>query len=384
MISRLRIHYVVEAGDSGFAVAGREAIRTLVAAGVEVTWEPMAWRDGRMQSYHGPLPPDPLLDPRRQAPSRPDAVVLHMMPSLLEHWLERYGEHRLIVHTVWESDRLPAGWGTLLNRVHAVIVPCRWNAQVFRNSGVDVPIHIIPHTLSEDISLERPEPTGRKTVFYSIGLWTSRKAIGQLVRAYLSAFDRADETELVLKTSAKDLSRLSRQFAVRHLLNAWNTSARSLTRLRREYDSRAPIRLLTGHDPRAQIVNLHMHSHCYTSLCHAEGWGLGAFEAAALGNPVVMTGFGGQTEFLDPDLSHLVDYTMVPCAANFFEGFFTPEQSWAEADHQSAVNALRDVHENRAAAFAKARVLQARIREHYSAERLAPQWRDVLEACCHG
>jgi hypothetical protein len=29
-------------------------------------------------------------------------------------------------------------------------------------------------------------------------------------------------------------------------------------------------------------------------------------------------------------------------------------------------------------------VLQTRIREHYSAERLAPQWRAVLEACCHG
>lgn len=379
-----RIHYVVEAGHSGFAVAGREAIRTLVAAGVEVTWEPIAWGNGGMQSYHGPLPPDPLLDSRRRAPSRPDAVVLHMTPNSLPPWLERYGGYRLIVHTVWESDRLPPGWGALLNQAQAVIVPCHWNAEVFRDGGVDVPVHVIPYTLSEDLYVERAEPAGRKTVFYSIGLWTSRKAIDRLVRAYLSAFSRDDQTELVLKTSAKDLSRLSRRFAVRHLLNAWNNSARSLARLRREFDSKAPIRLLTGHDPRATILNLHAHSHCYTSLCHAEGWGLGAFEAAAIGNPVVMTGFGGQTDFLDPDLSHLVDYTLVPCAANFFEGFFTSEQSWADADHQSAVNALRDVHENRPAAFAKARVLQARIRANYSAERLAPRWIEVVEACVHG
>ena len=94
-----------------------------------------------------------------------------------------------------------------------------------------------------------------------------------------------------------------------------------------------------------------------------------------------MTVVGGHTDFLDPELSHLVDYELVPCAANFVEGFFTSEQSWAAADHQSAVDALRDVHESRADAFARARVLQSRVRDRYSAERLAPRWIEAIEAC---
>ena len=41
------------------------------------------------------------------------------------------------------------------------------------------------------------------------------------------------------------------------------------------------------------------------------GGGWGAFEAARLGKPVIMTGYGGQLDYLDAELSHLVDYTLV-------------------------------------------------------------------------
>ena len=45
----------------------------------------------------------------------------------------------------------------------------------------------------------------------------------------------------------------------------------------------------------------------------AEGWGLGAFEAAQLGKPVIMTGYGGQRDFLDKLRQPLGRPRMAPC-----------------------------------------------------------------------
>ena len=43
---------------------------------------------------------------------------------------------------------------------------------------------------------------------------------------------------------------------------------------------------------RNSMMALHARGDCFVSLCHSEGWGLGSFEAAALGNPVLITNYG--------------------------------------------------------------------------------------------
>ena len=47
-----------------------------------------------------------------------------------------------------------------------------------------------------------------------------------------------------------------------------------------------------------------------SSCARGEGWGLGGFDAAAHGNPVVTTGFGGQLDYL-ADSPHLVHFELV-------------------------------------------------------------------------
>ena len=37
---------------------------------------------------------------------------------------------------------------------------------------------------------------------------------------------------------------------------------------------------------------IHAIGDCYVSLTHGEGWGMGAFDAATLGKPVLITGWG--------------------------------------------------------------------------------------------
>ena len=49
---------------------------------------------------------------------------------------------------------------------------------------------------------------------------------------------------------------------------------------------------------------------CYVSLHRAEGFGLTLAEAMALGKPVIATGFSGNTDFMTPANSYLVDWKL--------------------------------------------------------------------------
>lgn len=61
-----------------------------------------------------------------------------------------------------------------------------------------------------------------------------------------------------------------------------------------------------------RVAGLHARGECFVSLTHGEGWGIPAFDACACGNPVVITGWGGQLEHLDGDASSLADRASDP------------------------------------------------------------------------
>ncbi len=93
----------------------------------------------------------------------------------------------------------------------------------------------------------------------------------------------------------------------------------------------------------SQIRRLHLRGDCYVSLCRGEGWGIGAFDAAAHGNPVVMTAFGGQLDYLKRELAYLVNYELVPVINPQAPLSYSPDQRWAEPDIQHGAQLLRHV-----------------------------------------
>ena len=120
-----------------------------------------------------------------------------------------------------------------------------------------------------------------------------------------------------------------------------------------------------------ELAALHELGDCYLSLTRTEGWGLGAFEAALRGVPVVMTGYGGQLDFLDPDLARLVDHTMIPAVEPAWPLAVLPETTWAQADLEHAGVLLHEVVSDLPAARRQADELAARLAERYAPERIA-------------
>jgi glycosyltransferase involved in cell wall biosynthesis len=113
-------------------------------------------------------------------------------------------------------------------------------------------------------------------------------------------------------------------------------------------------------------------------LARAEGFGLGSFDAATHGNPVVITGFGGQLDYLTGS-PHLVRFELVPVHDPLGFASYTPKQRWAEPDVDHGAALLREVAQNPQLAREACAPLAADIRARFSPEVVAKAFHSAVE-----
>jgi hypothetical protein len=70
------------------------------------------------------------------------------------------------------------------------------------------------------------------------------------------------------------------------------------------------------------------------------------FDAAWFGNPVISTGWGGQLDYLRPQWSTLLHYTLEPVVNRSGYPSYAPYQRWARPDMDMAIDAMRDHFEH--------------------------------------
>ncbi|MBF0547903.1 MAG: glycosyltransferase family 4 protein [Candidatus Riflebacteria bacterium] len=359
------IKYVSFNETSGYGEAARRYMVGLCNAALPFTWAPMVvgqkWGLG-YQPYEGREIESPL-SPFCNKPLAYDVVLVHTVPEYFPFWREREPGKRLIGVTVWETDRLPAHWAPLLNSMDQLIVPCEWNRTVFRQHGVTVPIDVVPHIASNatlPVS-DRKQCRGAEPedfCFYTINSWTGRKAIWDTIKAYLAVFTKDDPVTLVIKTTPEDDTR-----------RAWfgrrPSTRRALDRILAMYSKPARVTLVTDTLSDEEMLGLHAAGDCYVSLTRSEGWGLGAFDAAAFGRPVIITGYGGQLDFLPPNFAFLVDYQLIAVKERSGKDSYTSDQRWAKPDLAQASRFMWKVFVDRDAARAKGLALQQYVRVRF-------------------
>ncbi len=98
---------------------------------------------------------------------------------------------------------------------------------------------------------------------------------------------------------------------------------------------------------RADMAALVASADTVLSLHRAEGFGLLMAEAMLHGVPAVATGWSGNVDFMTPDDSGLVKYTLVP--VDDPQGTYTvPGAQWAEADVGDAAAWLKRLRDRTA------------------------------------
>jgi glycosyltransferase involved in cell wall biosynthesis len=346
----------------------------LEASGLELDWRPFVPGDGWGLGY------EPVSPPTESAPTARvgDVMVAHLMPEYLPRLRARHPDAFLVGHTVWDTDRIPEHWNSCLGQADLVVVPSRFSAEAIAGAPVATPVEVVPHValpITERGSASRAGIPPDPFVFYTIGEWNERKAIFKAIEAYLRAFTASDRVLLIVKTSPRDL-RVAPSRSLR--IAGQGTTASSLAQLLAKHPDPPAVRLITRTLTHTQITDLHRLGDCYVSLCRCEGWGLGAFDAAATANPVVITGFGGQRDFLG-ESPYLVGFELVPVEDPAGFPSYAPDQHWAEPDVEHGAALLREVFAHSERATALAGSLAADIRERFSPAAVAEAFRSAVE-----
>jgi hypothetical protein len=182
------IKYVSLYEPSGYGTAARRYLRGLRKTSISLTWTPMVpgrgWGMG-YEPFAGKEIGAPELDSICNQEVEYDTVLVHTVPEYYPFWKKKEPGKRIIGYTVWETDRIPDHWPSLLNGVDRLLVPCHWNKEAFRRCGVVTPIEVIHHILTDaEPSASAGFPDIRPTdyVFYSIGTCTVRKALWNTLR----------------------------------------------------------------------------------------------------------------------------------------------------------------------------------------------------------
>lgn len=278
--------------------------------------------------------------------------------------------NRYVGITMFETDRLPAGWAEACNGMDEVWVPSTFNKETFASAGVDPSkLKVMPFgidTTIYDPSRVRPiDIKGKRGfTFLSTFQWNKRKGWDVLLRAYLSAFSSEDEVCLVLRTYPDRIKTPS----IRERIDAF-------TRELGFDPAKAPsIILIDEFLPEAKMPALYAAADAFVLPTRGEGWGIPFMEAMASGLPTIGTRWSSHLDFMNDENSFLIDIdglTPVDSDQTRENPFYTPDQLWAEPSVEHAAKLMRFVYEHQGDARQIGNKAREYIESNWTLERTA-------------
>lgn len=238
------------------------------------------------------------------------------------------GYGRRFGYTFSELNKLTEIEKRHLNSLDTVIVPTKWQAEVYKQNGVKSKIEICNAGYNDDI-FTPCEYMPPKCVFLSIGKWEVRKQQDQIVNAFYKAFTKQDNVELWLSCDNGFIKDFVEQKKQRY----WDLLGDRLKIIGRV---KSPFDL-------ARIIQ---QSYCFVAPSLAEGWNLPLLEAMACGKFSIATNYSGHTEFVNSHTTHLIEPTGLVSAIDnmwFRENSPTNCGEWCSYSEDDLISAMKNV-----------------------------------------
>lgn len=185
-----------------------------------------------------------------------------------------------MAYSMLESTSIPECWVSILNnKFDAVIVPDKFLINVYKNSGVIIPIFVLPIPVYLENFLSLPKKTIKSTpfVFGVNATFTERKNYLTLIKAFAQEF--GSNQDFKLKIHAKDgVPEIEK--SVRSLINKYNLSN---------------VEIITGQLCYTSYIEWMKTIDCYVFISKGEGFSITPREAMAAGIPLILSNNSAHT-----------------------------------------------------------------------------------------
>lgn len=282
----------------------------------------------------GPLPAWVTESRRRFDPTTQPVVLQLGTPTM--RLLDRPGL-RVVAFTMWEVDRLPPKAVEGLNRAAAVVVPCLHNRDVLWESGVTVPVFVVPMGVDAEVYRRTDDPPMSPFVFGCAGRTSHggcRKNLEGVARAFALEADAMPDARLEVKCWSDD-------------------TLRGMPDHPRISINRTPM-------APPELAAWYRSLSVYVTASRGEGFGLQSIQAMAVGRPVIAVPWSATVDFWDASCGWPIPYRLGP-AGDFYTGYGA---KWANPDEARLRRAMRMAYTDRAAVVRKGRAAARRAAEY--------------------
>jgi len=220
----------------------------------------------------------------------PDETIRHCVALNPSNQLMKIKKNNIFMigMFVGDVDKIPDSWKQLMEQQDLILTPSMWGRQVINDAGIDRPITVLNHGISDIFRLpEQKVEYGGEFVFFhpcSSVFFPERKGTPQVLKAFERLVLEEEDVmlKLVFGMKSKPLRGLMKNLpdSVKRRINVeFRAGARSQDAIRRVYVT----------------------SHAGIFPSRAEGFGCMPLEMRSCGVPVVQTFCTGHRDHLDPD-----------------------------------------------------------------------------------
>ena len=320
-ITGKNILYISQNSYTGYSYAARNYIYQLLESGYNVQWSD---KFTTTDFYKPVSQEEQLVFNCLNNKIDYDSVIIHHTP---ESWKPIFDQNprckKVYGLTTWETTKLHPVWIDYINNsVDEVIVPSRFNIEIFEQSGINKKLNLWYHDIfpfqntnvnsynlyskfvlfdglqfvNDPILIK--DITHQNTVYYNISQYTNRKNINQVINTFCKKFTSDDNVCLFIKTYVEFFTTKETDVLKYRMFD-----------LLSRYDNPPKVIFCFENLNNVELNIIHEIGDVYFTLNRGEGFGLCTYNAKKIGNRIICGKFGAEKEYLD-DNDVLLNYEL--------------------------------------------------------------------------
>ncbi len=272
-----------------------------------------------------------------------------------------------VIFTMFEFEKIPSQWHTILDRADLVIVPCTHNQKIFQDA-TETKVEVCPGGVDSLLYPYRERTFGEPFTFLFVGDYNLRKGTRQIALAWDMWNERypelSEKTQLIMKmTSPEEKPEL-------------------IQKTKNTYFDFRKLPLVESEAKEQDVPTLpalYDYAHCFLFPTMGEGWGLPLCEAMSTGLPSIYTPFGGTLDTASEEYAYPVEYGYQLLKLLNPVGGPVDAVRAADPKIESIVERMYEIYSNYDKALEKGKRAAEVMRQRFGWDKAADKFIDIIK-----